>query len=96
MMGGGMMGGFGSGFGTGGFGLLGGIIGLVFNLVLLVGIVLLVVWAVRQFSGRGDAPRVLSAGQSAPSLSAREVLSTRYAKGEISREEYQTILQDIS
>ncbi len=96
MMGGGMMGGFGSGFGTGGFGLLGGIISLVFNIAVLIGIVLLVVWAVRQFSGRGDTPRGFNAGQSAPLLSAREVLSTRYAKGEISREEYQTILQDIS
>lgn len=95
-MGGGMMGGFGSGFGSGSFGLLGGIIGLVFNIAILVGIVLLVVWAVKQFSGRGDMTRALNGNGSVPAQSAREILSTRYAKGEISREEYQTMLQDIS
>lgn len=98
-MGGGMMGGFGSGFGTGGFGgfgLLGGLIGLVFNIAILVGIVLLVVWAVKQFSGRSDTVGGLNTGHSLPMASAREILSTRYAKGEISREEYQAMLEDIS
>jgi len=96
-MGGGMMGGFGSGFGSGGFGLLGGIIGLVFNIAILVGIVLLVVWAVKQFGGRGTSVGNLTTDHNmAPLPSAREILSTRYAKGEISREEYQAMLQDIS
>lgn len=94
MMSGGMMGGFGSGFG--GYGLLGGIIGLVFNIVILAGIVLLVVWAVKQFSGRDTAVTTFGTGQTVPTPSAREILATRYAKGEISREEYQSMLQDIS
>jgi len=93
---GGMMGGFGSGFGGGSFGLLGGIIGLIFNIVLLVGFVLLVVWAVKQFSGQNNANSSLGAGQSAPLPTAREILSTRYAKGEINRDEYQAVLKDIS
>lgn len=88
MMDGGMMGGFGS------FGLMGGLIGLLFNVALLVGIVLLVVWAVQRFSGstHSGAP----AASSPQVLSAREILDIRYTKGELTREEYQTRLSDIS
>lgn len=98
MMGGGMMdGGFGSGFGT--FGLASGLIGQVFNLVILIGIVLLIAWAVQKFS-RSSQPE-LPAGSSTGSVagrvsSAREVLDARYARGELTREEYRTILGDIS
>lgn len=94
MMGGGMMGGsFGS------LGLAGGLFGLLFNIAILVGIVLLVVWAVQKFSGSSDAgshaisPYSAGTGQT---LSAREILDVRYAKGELTREEYQTRLSDIS
>lgn len=93
MMGGGMMGGgFGSGFG--GFGL----IGLLFNIAIIIGIVVLVVWAVRQFSrpnnsGSQTAPHSSIAGAT---LSAREILDVRYARGELTREEYQNILGDIA
>jgi putative membrane protein len=94
MMGGGMMGG---GFGSG-FGLAGGLIGLLLNIAILVGIVLLVVWAVRQFSqsnnlgAQATSPHNTVTG---PSLSAREVLDIRYARGELTRDDYQTILSDI-
>jgi len=89
MMDGGMMGG---GFGS--FGLMGGFIGLLFNVAILVGIVLLVVWAVRKFSTstRSSAPTA-SPNQT---LSAREILDIRYARGELTREEYQTRLSDIT
>lgn len=89
MMDGGMMGG---GFGS--FGLMGGLIGLLFNVAILVGIVLLVVWAVRKFSTstRSSAPTA-SPNQT---LSAREILDIRYARGELTREEYQTRLSDIT
>ena len=88
MMDGGMMGGFGS------FGPMGGFISLLFNVAILVGIVLLVVWAVQKFSSstRSSAP-MASPNQA---LSAREILDIRYARGELTREEYQTRLSDIT
>lgn len=94
-MGGGMMGGgFGSGLGS--FGLIGGLIGLLLNIAILVGIVLLVVWAVKQFSGSNSQGTSAITGITGQSRSAREVLDTRYARGELTRDEYQTILNDIS
>ncbi|MCQ3978156.1 MAG: hypothetical protein DPW09_32420 [Anaerolineae bacterium] len=82
------MGGFGS------FGLMGGLIGLLFNIAVLVGIVLLVVWAVQKVSRSTHS----GASTTAPSqvLSAREILDIRYARGELTREEYQTRLSDIA
>ncbi len=83
MGGGGMMNGF------GGFGLFGGLIGLIFNLGILVGFVWLIVWAVKQFTKTGHS------NETSNSQSPREVLQTRYARGEINREQYQQMLQDL-
>ena len=88
MMGGGMVGGS-----IGGFGL-GGLIGLLFNIIIIVGIVALIVWAVQKFSQSSGTVSHSSAANH--SLSAREILDVRYARGELSREEYQTRLSDIS
>jgi putative membrane protein len=92
MMGGGMMGGFGPGFG--GFGL----IGLLFNIAIIIGIVVLVVWAVRQFSRPNNSGSQTASHSSiaGATLSAREILDVRYARGELTREEYQNILGDIA
>lgn len=79
MMGGGMM-----GFGS--FGL----IGLLFNLAIIVGIVVLVVWAVRRFTNGTS-----NWNQSSGSQSPREILQARYARGEITREQYQQMLNDL-
>ena len=81
MMGGGGMMGF------GGFGL----IGLLFNLLIIIGVVLLVVWAVRRFTSG-----TTNGSQSLGNQSPREILQARYARGEITREQYQQILQDLS
>lgn len=81
MGGGGMMGGF------GGLGLFGGLIGMIFNLLILVGIVLLIVWAVKRFTSSNP-----STGLQTP----KEILQARYARGEISREQYQQLLSDVS
>jgi putative membrane protein len=83
MMGGGMMG----MHGFGGMGLFGGWIGLLFNLAIIIGIVILVVWAVR---------RVTSGSVSSDSQTPREILQARYARGEITRDQYQQILQDLN
>lgn len=83
MMGGGMMG----MHGFGGMGLFGGWIGVLFNLAIIIGIVILVVWAVKRFtSGSG------SSGSQTP----REILQARYARGEITRDQYQQILLDLN
>ena len=79
MMGYGMMGGY-------GFGLL----GLLVNLAIVVGIVWLVVWAVRRFTG-GTANWQQPSGSQTP----REILQVRYARGEITREEYRETLKDL-
>ena len=83
MMGGGMMG----MHGFGGMDLLGGWIGLIFNLAILVGIVVLIVWAVKRFT----SGNVSSGGQT-----PREIAQARYARGEITRDQYQQLLQDLS
>lgn len=88
---GGMMGG--TGFGFGGFGLIGMILNLIITVGLIVGIVVLIVWAVKRFSTG-------SAGMSFDAPGAgntpREVLQLRYARGEITREQYKEMLADLN
>ena len=85
---GGMMGGFGGGF---------DLIGLLLNLVVIVGIVVLVIWAVRQFSSNGQGAGLLGQQNDRPTEAApRAIVEERYARGEITREQYQDILSDLS
>lgn len=84
MMGGPMMMGPGMMWGWGGPNPWWGIAGMVFGLAVLVGLVLLVIWAVRQVAPpAGTAPRAL------------EVLKERYARGEITREQYEQMRRDL-
>lgn len=57
-----------------------------FGLLLLIGIVLLVVLAVRVFGGRGTS------GETGPSR-ARQILDERYAKGELTADQYREQVQ---
>jgi putative membrane protein len=79
---------------TGGFGSFGWI-GMILNLVIIIGVivglVILVVWAIRRPSGNFAQP----GSQNLTSQSARDIAQARYAKGEISREEYQQFLSDL-
>lgn len=75
--------------GFGGMGLFGGWIGLLFNLAVLVGVVLLIVWAVKRFTAGN-----LSSGGAVQT--PREIVQARYARGEITRDEYQQLLSDLS
>ena len=86
MGGGGMM----NGFGFGGTSLFGGLIGLIFNLAIIVGIVILIVWAVKRFTS-GTTNWNQPSGNQSP----REILQARYARGEITRDQYQQMLQDL-
>jgi putative membrane protein len=73
--------------GFGMMGLFGGLIGLLFNLAILIGIVVLIVWAVKRFTNGSPTQNAQT---------PREILQARYAGGEITREQYQQILQDLS
>ena len=57
----------------------------------VVGLVLLAVWAIRRMSG--NSPH--SGSQNMTGRSAKEIAQERYAKGEINREEYQQVLSDL-
>ena len=83
MMGPGMMGGYGAqGFG---FTPLGAILPLVFWALIIAGGVLLVLWFVR-----GGAGRTAASGES-----ALDILKTRYAKGEITKEQFDAMKRDL-
>ncbi len=90
-MGPGMMGGFGMHRFGGPFGLsfnpLGAILSLVFWTLILGGIVLLVVWFVRN-AGRTS----LTTGTSESPL---DILKARYAKGEINKQQYEEMHRDL-
>ena len=78
-------------FGYGGMGWIGMILGLVITIAVIVGLVLLVVWAVRRMGGNSTQTGPMNiSGQS-----AKDIAQARYAKGEINREEYQQVLSDL-
>ena len=62
--------------------------GFLFWLLIVAGIVALVIWAVRTSSGR-------SSGVSSHEPDALEIARRRYAKGEISKEQYEQIKHDL-
>ena len=88
MMGPGMMGGYGMmGYGGSnglGYNPIGSILSLVFWALIVVGLVLLVIWLVR------------STGQAtASSESVLDILKARYAKGEITKEQFDQMKRDV-
>ena len=89
------MGGMIGGYGYGTFGLIGMILNLVITIGVIVGIVLLVIWLVRRLGSEGGALQA-GHGPRAGQPSPREILQTRYASGEITREQYQKMLSDLS
>lgn len=86
-----MMGGyFGGCCGFGSLGTWGGILNLIITVGILIAFLLLVIWLVRRLTagertipgdGQGDA--------------AREILRLRYARGELTRDQYQEMLADM-
>lgn len=77
--------------GYGGYGWIGMIVSLIFAVGLIIGFVFLIVWAVRRMSQNSDS----SGNRMVSGQSAKEIAQMRYARGEISREEYQQLLADI-
>jgi uncharacterized membrane protein len=92
---GGMMGSFGSGFGGfGGFGLIGLVLNLAFTVGMIVGLVLLIAWLWRRVNPGGQTFAAPQSQVGAVAL-PREVLQTRYVRGEITRDQYELMKQDI-
>ncbi|MBI5745793.1 MAG: SHOCT domain-containing protein [Nitrospirae bacterium] len=60
-------------------------LGLIFWIFLIVGIIFLLIWAVQRVSG----------GRIEKEDSALEILKKRYARGEISKEEYEEKRRDL-
>lgn len=81
--------------GAGSFGLFGGVLNLLITIVVIVGIIWLVVWLLRRFSSN-EQGFFTPINQISSKGSAREILQARYANGEITREQFQQILSDIS
>lgn len=79
-----MMGGF---FGGGGFIWM--IFIFIFVTAIIVGIILLIVWLVRRASYSGETFKT-------EANSALEILKERYAKGEITKKEFEIMKKDIS
>ncbi len=75
------------GFGFGGM-MLGGLLMLAFWVLVIVGVVWLVVTLAR---GGGQ----LSAGTSTPGQTSLDILKVRYAKGEITKEQYEQMKRDL-
>ncbi|MEX2161924.1 MAG: SHOCT domain-containing protein [Anaerolineales bacterium] len=72
---------------TGGWGGMMGGWGWILMPLFWVGLVLLVLWVVRGAS---------AAGSSSGSPTARDILDLRYARGEITRKEYEQMKKDIA
>jgi len=76
-----------SSLGWGGW-LMGGLMMLLF----WGGLILLIVLAVRAFARSGNSSQIQTANGS---VNALDILKNRYARGEISKEEFETIRHDL-
>ncbi|MBN1402690.1 MAG: SHOCT domain-containing protein [Anaerolineae bacterium] len=87
----------------GGWGLLGGLFGLFLFLLVVAAVIVLVVWLVRRSASagsstaHGQAPTARDVAPTARDVAptAREILAQRYARGEITREEYLSMRADL-
>lgn len=78
----------------GAMGWIGGIIMMLFGVLVLVALVLFIRWMV---SAGGNRHRSLSHGQfpQGPAESAVDILRRRYARGEISREQFDSMRHEV-
>jgi putative membrane protein len=72
-----------------GWGWIGFLVMIFFMVIFWGAIIFLVVWAVRQLSGR-------SGGSRAGSSHAIDIARERYARGEINKEDFDRIKRDLS
>lgn len=85
------------GFGMmGNYGWIGMLVGGAFSLLFLIAFIWLIVWAVRRISGRPMHGMHMHGGMpQMGGVTPKDIAQMRYAKGEITREEYQQILDDL-
>ena len=67
---------------------------LIWGTLMMAGLVVLVVWLVRTTATGGGVSR--GSGSEDPFDSARRILAERYARGELSTEEYRERLDELS
>ncbi len=78
--------------GWGNYGWIGMIINLTITAAVIVGIVWLIIWMVRRMGSYG----LTNVDSSVAVQSPREILQARYARGEITRDQYFQMLDDLS
>ena len=94
-----MMGGFGGCCGSGWFGSLAGLgwVGIVINVLLavavMIGLGLLLAWLIRRLRMSSSGVSA-SAGGDKPA-SPREVIAVRYARGELTRDDFMRMMTDL-
>jgi len=76
------------GFYGGGMGWIGMILGFIFFILIIIGIIFLIIWAVKRSTH--------SEIEDKTGNKALEVLKERYAKGEITKEQYESMKKDLS
>ncbi|OJX47107.1 MAG: hypothetical protein BGO78_16635 [Chloroflexi bacterium 44-23] len=77
------------GYWYGGLGWIGMVINLVISVALIIGVVFLVIWIVKRLSNNNSGRTLNNV------VLPVEIAKERYAKGEITREEYQKLLADL-
>jgi len=84
------------GFGGFGGGWIGAIIGLIIMIAIVVAVIVLVIYAIRGIRRRSNYDAAPQGPLVAPPLQTpKEILQARYARGEITREQYLAMLEDI-
>lgn len=73
----------------GNYGWIGLIINFVLTIGLIIGIVFLVIWIVKEFNKNNGGKQK---NQASPAI---EIAKIRYAKGEITHDEFQNLLTDL-
>lgn len=76
-----------------GMGMGFGLFGLLFMLLFWIGLIALAVWLVSALFPRNGRDTAFPADRD---LSPREILDRRYARGEITREQYELMKQDLT
>ncbi len=76
-----------------GFGMGFGVLGMAIMLIFWTGIILLSVWIIRTLFQITDNPA--NSNNLSPTT-PKEILDQRYSRGEITREQYELMKQDIS
>jgi len=78
------------GYWYGVLGWIGMLINLVISVVLIIGVIFLVIWIVKRLSNNNSEREFNNT-----TLAAVDITKERYAKGEITREEFQKLLVDL-